>query len=332
MPEEDIRRLWEVLRICIPVFALIGVGRVLAWIGFMRGEHRAFLNKLVYAICLPTLIFSGVARQHPDQFGNMALLIPSLAGILVGAGVFWGLSRLLGYQGRFAAAFIFGTFWANVTYMGFPLSENAYGAEGLGVAAIYNAFCMPFFVILAFLVIGVHGAGIPGEPLLSKVRGAVWNPVVGSALLGGLFAVGLGMFRDESGVLDLPGSVVGLVEMASRVLDLIGRPGLPLALLSIGGALRLHAVRGRIVPLILVVTGKLVLVPGVSYLVLRLWFPDADPVVAGVVVLLGGMPNAVASYVIACKIGVEEAFVSTMLVVSTLVSMVTIPVWLYVMI
>ena len=50
----------------------------------------------------------------------------------------------------------------------------------------------------------------------------------------------------------------------------------------------------------------------------------------GVVVILAATPNAVASYVVSCQMGVEEGFVSSALVVSTALSVVTLPIWLYI--
>jgi predicted permease len=59
--------------------------------------------------------------------------------------------------------------------------------------------------------------------------------------------------------------------------------------------------------------------------------PDAEVATRGICVLLTGTPNAVASYVISREIGVEEGFVAAMLVVSTALSVITIPVWLYIL-
>jgi predicted permease len=51
----------------------------------------------------------------------------------------------------------------------------------------------------------------------------------------------------------------------------------------------------------------------------------------GVAVLLAATPSAISSYVVARQIGVPEAetFIAPMLVVSHLVSIISIPVWLY---
>ena len=76
-------------------------------------------------------------------------------------------------------------------------------------------------------------------------------------------------------------------------------------------------------------TVERILFPLLVLVGIRLFLPDCDPVVTGVAVMLSGTPNAVASYVVSCQVGVEEGFVSSMLVVSTVLSIVTLPAWLY---
>ena len=108
-----------------------------------------------------------------------------------------------------------------------------------------------------------------------------------------------------------------------------GAMGLPLALMTIGAALHLGKVKEHRWALAAVVTGKLVLMPLVTLLVARALFPAAPTATVAVAVLLSACPNAVASYVIACKTGVDEGFVASLLALSTALSIITIPTWLY---
>jgi predicted permease len=73
----------------------------------------------------------------------------------------------------------------------------------------------------------------------------------------------------------------------------------------------------------------LILLPLTTLLLIRFFCPTASPVSIGVPVLLATTPCAVASYVVSCQLGVERGFVSSMLVLSTVLSVFTIPVWIY---
>ena len=60
-PLMDFSRVMDVLVICVPVFAVLGLGKLLGLKGKIKDEHCAFINWLVYTFSLPALIFNEVA-------------------------------------------------------------------------------------------------------------------------------------------------------------------------------------------------------------------------------------------------------------------------------
>ena len=322
-------RIVNVLIICLPVFALIGLGKLLERQGLFSEDRRRFANWLVYWLALPAILLHKVSGQSPKAFWNLSMLLTLIISLLVLIVIYTLVARAWGHVGGFAAATVFGTFWANISYIGLPLSENAFGEQGLAQAAIYNALGMPLYIILAYLLIGIYDRS-QKMSVLASLKKAVCNPLILSVFIGMAIAV----IGEKLGYQDWSDSSLskGLVALVASFLELIGGMGLPLALLTIGAALKLTAFRGRMMPLVLTVAGKLILFPLLAYIVLTVGFPEGDPLIRNVTVLLCAMPCAVASYVIACQIGVDESFVSCMLVVSTVVSMITIPVWLYILI
>ena len=75
---------------------------------------------------------------------------------------------------------------------------------------------------------------------------------------------------------------------------------------------------------------KLIVHPLLTLLLILALCPNASATALGVAVILAGTPSAVAMYVISCQMGVERGFVSSMLVLSTALSVITIPIWVYV--
>lgn len=319
----------QVLVICLPVFAVIGTGKLLSHIGWFTDEHKNFANRLVFYFSLPALILREVAQQRFAAFWNPELILLPLLAIVIIALIYMIAGRMIGYRGSFAAATVFGTFWANVTYMGFPLSQNAFGEEGLAMAAIYNAFVMPTFVAMGFLLIGFYARREHDLPFGKRLGMILLNPIVLAAFAGILIALGAETFRSASGELQMHATALATIQIAGSWLNLIGSMGLPLALLSIGASLHVTDLRTFIKPLIFVLTGKLIILPFLTLFLFRLLAPDANPTIQGVAVMMASTPNAVASYVIAKQIGVQEGFVASLLVLGTLGSIVTIPFWLY---
>jgi predicted permease len=323
----NIDRGLAVLEVCLPVFAVMGLGKVLALKGLFGEDRRDFVNALVYWLALPALIFHEVARQRLSDFLNPAVVVAPIAAIATVAIIFAVLARVLGYRGGFAATFVFGAFWANVTYMGLPLCRNAFGDEGLALAAVYNAVVMPVFVALSFAVVGLYGTG-GGARLGRRVRQALLNPVMLAAFLGIIVAAcGQAIRGGPEG--ELPPAVARITSLIGAFLQLVGSMGLPLALLAIGASLEAAHLRHHRGALALSLVGKLLLLPAATWLFLHVAYPEATGAVKGVAVLMGSLPNAVASYVIAKQLDLDQDFVGTLLIVSTVASTVTVPLWVY---
>lgn len=326
-------RFLQVLAICLPVFTVIGLGKLLQWQAVIGTDQRHFINRLVYNFSLPALIFCGVAGQRLNHLFDLSLFIGALLPVGAVAILFLLLSRVLKYKNGYAAAFIFGSFWANVSYMGFPLARNSFGEAGYAAASVYNAFAMPVFVVLGFSIIGWFCGKEKGHGVSSILKRAFVNPIVLAAFLGVCAAGAASLFRQPDDTLALPTALLFTIGILKKTMLMIGTMGLPLALLSVGAALQLKHTRGNALPLFLICMGKLVLVPLFSLLTFRFLLPvmglQVNHTTMATTVLLSATPNAVASYVIACDIGVEEGFVSTMLVLTTSLSVIAIPFWLY---
>lgn len=326
----DFARALDVLVICVPVFAVMGLGKLLSRKGHINEDHCGFINWLVYHFSLPALVFNAVARQTFKSFLDPAVIAAPLAALLLITAISMLIVKIKGFKGGFAAAFVYGTFWANATYVGFPLCINAFGAAGEAKAAVYNAFVLPFFILIGYLLIGFYGAGSGDAKLGARVKKAFINPILLAAASGVVVALIADGFRTEDGVLQLPLPVTSAALLIGSFLKLIGATGLPLALLAIGASLKWEQAKEHLAALNWTVGCKLILLPLITLLLIRVFWPESDPVSLGTAVILAGTPNAVACYVISCQLGIERAFVATMLVVSTALSILTIPVWVYI--
>jgi predicted permease len=294
----------------------------------MTSDQLAFVNRLIYAVSLPALIYLGVAGQTLDRLMHPAIVISTMGGFLLAAAVFAALLFLLRVPGDVRAPFVYGVFWANTAYLGFPLATSAFGmTEGLALAGVVNAFTMVGFNVLGYILIHLWHREKEGRGGRELAR-MMLSPIIVSAVGGVLTVVAV----DLTGARPIMGQGIvlpALLRIGEGFLKLVGGMGLPLALISVGASLRLHAVRGRLGLIGLTVAGKLILTPALTFALLTFFFPSAEPAARGVAVLLMATPASVASYVISRRHGVAPDFVATHLVLSTALSMITIPIWLY---
>ncbi|MDR0307965.1 MAG: AEC family transporter [Chitinispirillales bacterium] len=325
----DTTRLIEILQITLPVFAIMGVGNIISRTGKMTGEHRTFLNWLVYYICLPVLIFTALVAQPFGSLFGIDLIIGTFLSMLAVFLFYAALAAVLRIKGKTAIVMIFSTYWANVAYMGFPLSVSAFGDKGLVQAAIVNAVSMPAFIAVTFIMISFY-TDKRSNNIFASLRGALINPVVLASVIGltAAWAADALGFNGENAA--IPIAAKETFAICESILKMIGSMGLPLALLSVGGNLRLSSLGKKRLPLVLAVAGKLILVPLITLIIMRTFFASAQKEVTGAAVLLMATPMAVAASVVAAKFKLDEQFVSSILAVSTVLSVVTIPFWLYI--
>ncbi len=280
-----------VLEIVTPVFLLAAIGFTWVKLGF---EYRVeFVTRLAMTLSVPCLIFTALMKTEIDPAALATLSYAALAA--------YGAVTLLSYllvQGAglehrtYLAPVIFG----NTGNLGLPLALFAFGETGLGYAVVVFAI----MAILSF-TFGVWLVSGGGSPLK-----AIKEPIVAATLLGALF-----MWQGWQ-----------TPKPITNTLELIGQMAIPIMLLTLGVAVaRLKPGRmGRAVWLSLV---KVLICIGAAWGV-GLWL-NLPPVPFAVLVMQVSTPVAVTSYMLAEKYGADADAVAGLVVVSTLLSVVTIP-------
>ncbi len=301
--------------VILPVIAIIALGFVLAYRQVLSAEQNAALNKFVFLIAAPALLFRNVAiTEFPDttpwglwlsyylvMFACMALSI--------------ALARLLLPQNSGAACVIvgFGSSFSNTVMLGIPIILTAFG----------KAAALPLFLVLAFHGLLIFSTGILLMELTStsasSFRGALSalpQALSNQAVLVALLA---GVIWNVSG-LHLPG-------MADRFLDILGQAAIPVALVAIGGTLANVPVRGSVGVAAYMAAFKLVVQPGVTYLVASYVFA-LPPLWVATITLLAAMPTGVLTSILAEQYRAAPGAASSSIMVSSLAGMVTLSLWL----
>jgi predicted permease len=281
-----------VLEIVAPVFLLGAIGFVWVKLGF---EYRIqFVTQLSMTLAVPCLIFVALMETEVDP---QALTAISLAAIVAYAAitvVFWVLVRLLSLDTRtFLAPLIFG----NTGNIGLPLALFAFGDEGLGFAVVVFAIMAVYSFTYGIWV--VAGGGSPVK--------VVKEPLVAATLAGLLF-----LWQDWQ-----------TPTFLTNTLRLVGQLAIPLMLITLGVAVaRLTpGGLGRAAWLSVLKAGICIAVASAA----GTWFA-LDPVPFAVLVLQVSTPVAVTSYLLAQKYGADADGVAGLVVVSTLLSVLYIPV------
>ena len=280
-----------VLEIVAPVFLLAAVGFV--WVKMGIEYRTRFVTQMAMTLAVPCLVFTALQDTKIDPASLQAL---SLAAILAYAGVTiaaFAMVRLMGLSQRtYLAPITFG----NTGNLGLPLALFAFGAEGLGYAVV--VFAIMAIYSFTFGVWVVAGGGSPLK--------ALKEPMVAATVLGALFL--------WQGWHTPP--------FLTNTLELIGQMAIPLMLITLGVALARLSPKSILLPTIVSVA-KIGLCIAIAWGVGR-WFA-LPPVAFGVLVVQISTPVAVTSYLLAEKYGADSDTVAGLVVISTLISVITLP-------
>lgn len=286
-----------VLDIVAPVFLLAALGFAWVKLGF---EYRIqFVTRLSMTLAVPCLIFVSLMQTEIETGALRALSLAAVAAYaLVTVGIFLLVSLLRLDRRTFVVPLTF----ANTGNLGLPLAFFAFGAEGLSYAIVLFAIMAVWNFTYGIWI--VSGGG--------SIRALFQEPMVGATLLGGLF-----LWQGWQ-----------TPSFVTNTLELIGQMAIPLMLLTLGVAVARLTPRsvGQAVALS---CAKLAVCVAIGWGI-GLWF-ELDRIAFGTLVLQLATPVAVTSYMLAEKYGADAQAVAGLVVVSTVLSVIALPLLLSVL-
>ena len=280
-----------VLEIVAPVFLLAAVG--FFWVKLGIEYRTRFVTQLAMSLAVPSLVFTALQDTKISPSSLQALSLATIVSYGAVTLVAITLLRLSGLRMRtYLAPVTFG----NTGNLGLPLALFAFGQEGLGYAVV--VFAIMAIYSFTFGVWVVAGGGSPLK--------ALKEPMVAATILGALFL--------WQGWHTPP--------FLTNTLELIGQMAIPLMLITLGVALARLSPNSIALPAV-VSALKIAFCVAIAWVAGR-WF-QLDPVAFGVLVIQVSTPVAVTSYLLAEKYGADSETVAGLVVLSTLFSVVTLP-------
>ena len=286
----------------LPNFVLILVGLALARRFGYGLEFWSGLEKLVYYVLFPALLFRALATARLDFAQTGWLVAAACAFTLAGLALSLLAKPLFKLDQQLHATGSQCGYRFN-TYIGLAVAGSLFGTPGVALAALLLGVMIPLANFFAVAVLASHSQrGFVAE--------LVQHPLVVSSLAG---------FAWNLAGLPLPG-------FADQTLSLLGQTALPAGLLSVGAAMRIERGQGPIGAHAWWLVVKLVAVPAIAWgLALALGVHGLD---AKVLVLCAALPTATNAYILAVRMTGDGRAVAAQVTAGTLLSMLTIPLWM----
>lgn len=292
----------------LPFFALIALGWAAGRSGFFPQEATAWLTKFVFYFALSAMLFRFAGTLHMSELFDprfaLAYLTGSLAIWLLAFAVARARSRPLAEAAMEAHTSMTG----NTGFLGVPMLVVLLGERAIGpILLLLSIDMIVFSTLITVMITGARHGRLSLAIVPGILGGILRNPMIMSMVAGLLW----------SG-LDLP-----MWPPLDDFLTMLGAAATPGALFAIGASL---AGRGaeRLGPAAWLSFAKLVLHP-LAVAVTALLIFDVEPFAAGVMIAAAALPVAGNVYILAQYFGVGVQRVSTAILISTAVSIVTIP-------
>ena len=291
---------WTIFGQVSLLFAFSAVGFTLAKLGIVKAEHSTILSKLLVFFFLPCNIFRTFATQFriPYLRDNYEILLVALGAILVIAFASYFGAKLFSRESYEQRVYEYSLTIPNSGYMGYPLAEALLGTTTM--------MGMMVFAVPVSFYIYIYGYARLTKSRLSPRK--MINPVTVAILLG--VAVGLSGVTIPELPLSFFSSAAACMGPISMLLTgiAVSEFGIP-ALFSEPKAYLLSIFRLLVAP---------IAVGGAAYL-----FCGIE--VATVSVLYFAMPCGLNTIVFAKAIGEKSKVGASLVFVSTVLSLLTIP-------
>lgn len=291
----------SIIAILFPDFALILLGFVIKRTMRWSDEFWPGVDRMVYFILFPALLFYSTARTPFDFHATGNLLLASLAACCSGIALGWLAKPLFKSQPMIFESGVQTAFRFN-SYIGLAVASRLAGDQGTALMALIIGFAVPLCNMAAVHALVHRNGGLLRE--LAK------NPL--------LLATGAGTLCNLTGV--------ALPDVLGATLARLGNASIALGLIAVGAGLQLsglHASKGIAAYFLGV---KLLAVPACAF-GLGLWL-RLPPLQLQMAVMFCALPTASSAYVLASRLGGNAAFVAFLVSASTLLSVLSLPLWL----
>lgn len=286
----------------LPDFALILLGFGLRRAMHLGDHFWSGLEKLIYFVLFPALLFHAIARTKidfaaaaPFVASGMAALVGGMALGLLARPLFKG--RPMAFASQFQCAFRFNS------YIGLAVAGKLHGEAGIAAMGILIGAMVPLANLASVWMLARHGN-------LGVVREIVRNPLIIGTVAGLAFNLG----------------GLALPTVAGQFLARLSEASIALGLLAVGAALRLRGESGAHLPSAYLMAVKLLAVPAIAWTAARAL--GLSGTYFDVAVMFGALPTASSAYILAMRMGGDGAGVAWLISAGTLGAMLTMPLWL----
>ena len=302
----------------LPIFLIMLSGLFFRKIGLMKEDFTAALNKFVFKVALPVLLFQDLSVQDfasswDGKFVLFCFLVTLLSILLITL-----ISFLFIHDTGKRGEFIQVSYRSSAAILGIAFIQNIYGDGNSGMAPLMILGRVPLYNIFAVIVLTVTAPSADGRQrrpdralAMKTLRGIITNPIIIGILAGLLWSV-LGIPQPKI----FAATIKNIAVLAT-----------PLGLMAMGSAFDLTKAKEEVAPALAASIIKLMLLVA-AFLPLAVLLGFRNQELVALLVMLGSA-STVSCYIMARNMGHEGTLTSSTVMMTTFGCAFSLTFWLY---
>lgn len=296
-----------------PVFLLMVLGYVFKKIGWIDDEFAAKMNRFVFQVPLPVLVFKDLATVDFTEVWDTKFvgycfgvtLLSILLALLIS--FLWKEKSI---QGEFVQV----SYRSSAAILGVALIQNIYGNAGMAPLMIIGS--VPLYNMMAVIVLTIlspEEKKLDARVLKKAVKGIVTNPIIIGIAAGLLWSI-----------LRIP-----MPAILEKTVSNVGAVATPMGLMAMGASFEFQKAFAKLKPALVATFLKLIGFCMV-FLPLAIEFGFRREKLIAILVMLGSA-STVSCYVMAKNMGHEGTLTSSVVMLTTIFAAFTLTMWLYIL-
>ena len=308
------------LNATMPIFLLMLLGIFFRKIGFMNESFTSQMNRFVFRIALPVLLFKDLAEQDFAAAWDGGFVLFCFCVTCISIALVSLISRAVVKDRAERGEFIQAAYRSSAALLGIAFIHNIYGEESTAMGPLMILGSVPLYNIAAVTVLvltaeeGEKESGRDSRRLLLRtVKNVLTNPLILGILVGFLWSL-----------LRIPQP-----QIMKSVVSSVGALATPLGLMAMGASFDLGKAKKSAGPALLAAFIKLFGLAALFLpLAVKLGFRNEQLI--AILVMLGSS-TTVSSFVMARNMGHEGTLTSSAVMLTTLGAAFSLTFWLYVL-
>ena len=298
------------LNATIPIFLMMLLGMLFRKLGWMDEVFAAKMNKFVFLVPLPVLLFEQLATVDFSEVWDIKFILFCFVVTAISITISTVIS-LLWKDRSIKGEFIQATYRSSAALLGIAFIQNIYGTAGMAPLMIIGS--VPLYNIMAVVVLSFFKPGNNSfdKALVKKtLKGIVTNPIIIGIVAGFVWSA-----------LKLPMPLI-----LHKTVSSIGATATPMGLMSMGATFEMKKATSKMKPTLVAVFMKLIGFCAI-FLPMAAMLGFRNEQLIAILVMLGSA-TTVSCFVMARNMGHEGTLSSGVIMMTTLLSAFTLTMWL----